>query len=311
MMPISPKEVRYIKLGSSDRWIGSAFENDRIEFGQPDIPHDMALAGDWDGIVEIFVNEQGKSRSKARDLVREIRDFYGLGTDCLWITFAKGHLWWAFAAPEVHWIGGDGADCGHRYRKTIGPWCETTIHGEPLRQAQLSSRLTRVAHYRQTVCRVEAEQALVRRINGEEEPIVAEANRARQALIAVAERMIEKLHWRDFEIMVDLIFARSGWQRISEIGGAQKDIDLALEQPTTGDRAFVQVKSSANEAEFQGSVRSFRENGFYTRMFFVCHSPKGHLSRSDDSSIAVWTGDKLAVMAVKSGLFDWLLEKVA
>ena len=31
--------------------------------------------------------------------------------------------------------------------------------------------------------------------------------------------MIAELHWADFEIMVDLIFARGGWQRTSVLGG--------------------------------------------------------------------------------------------
>ena len=45
--------------------------------------------------------------------------------------------------------------------------------------------------------------------------------------------------------MVDLIFARNGWQRVTDVGGSQKDIDLILMQPTTGEKAFVQVESRA------------------------------------------------------------------
>ena len=51
------------------------------------------------------------------------------------------------------------------------------------------------------------------------------------------------LHQDDFETLVDLIFARGGWHRVSALGGNEADIDLAVEQSLTGERAFVQVKS--------------------------------------------------------------------
>ena len=45
-------------------------------------------------------------------------------------------------------------------------------------------------------------------------------------------------------------------------------------------------------------------------MFFVCHTPKGRLEHHDHPGIHLWTGDALAEMAVKSGLYDWLIDKV-
>ncbi len=42
---------------------------------------------DWNAIVRILL-DQGRNASKAKDGVREIRDFYTLGSDCLWVTFA-------------------------------------------------------------------------------------------------------------------------------------------------------------------------------------------------------------------------------
>ncbi|MBL8705215.1 MAG: hypothetical protein JNM30_10240 [Rhodospirillales bacterium] len=58
----------------------------------------------------------------------------------------------------------------------------------------------------------------------------------------IAAGMITQLHWVNFESMVDLIFARSGWQRVSRLGETQADVDLVLALPTTGQRAFVKVK---------------------------------------------------------------------
>src|SRR5947209_4302048 len=116
-----------------------------------------------------------------------------------------------------------------------------------MRTALLSTKLTKVASYRRTLCAVEAEEYLLRRINGVVEPLVQKSNQARDALLDVLTQAIESLHWADFETMVDVIFARSGWHRASAIGGTQKLVDMTLEQPTTGERGAVQVKSSAGQ----------------------------------------------------------------
>lgn len=47
--------------------------------------------------------------------MREVKDFYTLGSDCLWITFADGSLWWAFAWPEVTML-----------ERTEGPYASRT-----------------------------------------------------------------------------------------------------------------------------------------------------------------------------------------
>ncbi len=312
MNPINPKEFRYIKLGRGGSWAQLAFERGELHFGYRTVSHDLCLRGvqgDWDPVTR-FLTEAGRSLGKARDGVREIRDFYTLGSDCLWITFAEGHLWWAFAEPEVTWLGMEEDGQGTRMRKTVDGWHKVNIRGEPLRIDDLSTRLTQVAAYRRTVCSVKASDYLLRRINGIEEPVVARAREARSAMIAVATEMIAGLHWADFETLADLIFARTGWQRISRVGGTQADTDLVLEQPTTGETAFVQVKSKAGQAVLDDYIGRFRR-GTYDRLFFICHSPTGILSVDDAAGVHIWAGDRLADAAVKAGLFDWLTERSA
>ncbi len=158
---------------------------------------------------------------------------------------------------------------------------------------------------------MKASDYLLRRINGIEEPVVARAREAKSAMIAVATEMIAGLHWADFETLVDLIFARAGWQRISRVGGIQADTDLVLEQPTTGEIAFVQVKSKAAQSVLDDYIGRFRRSGTYDRMFFICHSPAGTLSVDDTAGVHIWAGDRLADAAVKAGLFDWLTERSA
>jgi hypothetical protein len=109
--------------------------------------------------------------------------------------------------------------------------------------------------------------------------------------------------------LVDLIFARGGWRRASRVGEGLTDVDIILEQPTTGERAFVQVKSQANRATLADYVERFRRSGAYDRMFFVCHSPKGPLAEDEIQQVHVWEGDRLAEVAIGAGLFDWLMER--
>ena len=307
---ITPTNIRYIKLGAGGKWVEPSFERGEIHFGHLLVPHDLCIQGDWDAVAA-YLADLGRNPAKAKDAAREIRDFYALGSDCLWITFAERHLWWAFADPEVIWLGSDDKTHGARMRKTLDGWRKTDITGKPLRTDGLSTLLTQVAAYRQTICRIKPEAYLLRRINGVEEPLVARAREARGAMVAVAADMISKLHWADFETLVDLIFARSGWQRTSRVGEDLADVDLILEQPATGERAFVQVKSKAGQAVLNDYVDRFRRSGAYQRFFFVCHSPNGVLSTDDDARLHVWAGDRLVDAAVRAGLFDWLTERTA
>ncbi len=308
MMPLASTLIRYIKLGAGGRWVDPALERGEIHFGYRTIPHEPCQAGDWAAVERLLI-EQGRSPAKAKDGLREIRDFYTLGVDCLWITFARRQLWWAFAEPAVTWLGPDEQGQGARSRKTLGGWRNTDLQGNVLAIDGLSSRLTQVAAYRQTLCSVQHGEYLLRRINGKEEPVIARAREAQHALALVAAEMIAGLHWAEFETMVDLIFARSGWQRVSRVGGAQADVDLILELPTTGERAFVQVKSRATLAVLADYIERYQSSGAFDRMFFVCHSYRGALPVHDDANLHLLVGPQLATMAIKAGLYDWLVDR--
>ncbi len=308
MQKIDPKHVRYIKLGTGGAFADKCLLHGEIHLSYRDVPHDLCASGNWDAVVNWFVM-RGRTLGKARDATRELRDFYTLGPDCLWITFADGHLWWAFAEPEVLWRGAEDPKQGARSRCTIGGWRNQSTGGRPLRMQGLTSKLTQVGNYRQTICQVGHAAYLLRKINDKSEPIVAEAEAARKTLIDVATRMIGELHWADFEVLADLILARGGWQRVSVLGETMADIDLIIEQPTLGERATVQVKSRASQSVLDEHIRHFQRSG-EKRTFFICHSPDGKLSTNGIAGVHLWSGPELAAVAVKSGLFDWLMDRV-
>ena len=307
-LPIAPTTVRYIKLGAGGSFARSSLDNGELQLGYHEVPHDLCAAGDWDSVLRHFTGIR-RTAGKAKDSMREVQDFYVLGSDCLWITFADGLLWWGFAEPEVTWLGTDHNQSASRVRRMIGGWRSTNILGLSLRMNDLTTRLTQVANYRGTICAVRAADYLLRKINAEEEPIVAAATSARTAMLASAMDMIAALHWADFEIMVDLIFARGGWQRVSVLGKTMADVDLILEQPTLGETASVQVKSRASQSVLDEHMGYFDASG-HDRTFFVCHSPVGTLSAGDAVGVHLWTGERLADMAVKSGLYEWLMDRV-
>jgi hypothetical protein len=308
--PIAPPQMRYIKLGAGGRWAAQAIARAELHFGYGSVPHGPCAAGNWAGVSQLL-REQGRTAGAASLITGAIRDFYTLGPESLWITFHAGLLHWGFAAPEVTWLGrgGDG-DIGERSRPMIGGWRSTDLKGAPLRMAGLSTRLTQLATFRGTLCEVSCPDYLVRRINGVPEPVLDRARALQAELLEVAGQMVAQLHWADFETLVDLVFARSGWQRVSRVGGTQADVDMWLVQPATREQAFVQVKAKAGQGELEDYLARFEASGV-ARMFFVCHSLKGRLHVPERADVQVWTGLSLIERVIEAGLFGWLMERVA
>lgn len=310
-MTISANTVRYIKLGKSGNWADAALKMGELHFGYGRVTEELAVEANVEKIKKHMMDLGRSAQAATRD-AREVIDFYRLGADCLWITFAKDHLWWTFAYPEVSWITNDLVMTGERIRKSIGGWSNTDINGVPLRMDALSTKLTKVGAYRRTICTVAAQDYLLRRINGIEEPIIVKSAAARSTMIDVLTESLAGLHWKDFETLIDIIFARSGWHRVSALGGSQKTVDLEIEQATTNEAAAVQVKSAATQKTFDEYVQRVDDAERFDRFFFVCHSPKGEIAApADRDDVHVWAGRDLAAIVLKMGLLDWVLEKVA
>ncbi len=304
---VEASAARYIKLGPSGAWVERCLREGVIELDHNEVSHALAEAGDWEGVRQVLKG-LGRGAGKVTDFTRELRDFYTLPDTALWVTVARGRLWWAFAEPQVEPVTEAGR--GARLRRTKGAWRSTDVNGQPLLLDRLSTRLTKVAAYRQTLCSVEAEDYLLRRINAEPEPVVTRALEAQAALVTVAELLIQGLHWKEFELLADLILAGSGWRRVSAVGGSeQADSDLILEQAATGERAMVQVKSSASQAVLEDYAERFRTGG-WDRWFLLCHSSAGRLTAPTGADrFHLWQGRTLAEQAVRGGLVDWLIEK--
>src|SRR3546814_20692798 len=120
--------------------------------------------------------------------------------------------------------------------------------------------------------------------------------------------MVRDLDWRDFEVLVDLILTRAGWRRISALGEGEVDIDLMLDHPTTGETAWVQIKTGPSQAEVEDYLQRFVADGRCTRFFYIRPTAKGTLILTDPhSQLHLWQWDAMACQAIESGLSGWLI----
>ena len=305
---LNAADMRYIKLGEGGRWSERAFKENELPFGYAAVPHDVASQSREE--ITAYLAKIPQFARSASNHARQIFDFYNMDETCLWITFEADHLWWTRATKNVVWLGDQQGKYGARLRHCIGAWSNRDLQGNELVASKLSTRLTTVAAFRMTLCDVKAKDYLLRRIAGVEEPLVAKANELRAQLLPLITEAITSLHWADFETLVDLVFARSGWNRSSALGGTVKDIDLELENPVTAERAFVQVKSTADQSVLDDYIERFDQAGTCQRMFFVCHSPRGELTARDRNDVLVWKPDSFATAVMRSGLQDWVFEKL-
>lgn len=197
-----------------------------------------------------------------------------------------------------------------KIRSTVDGWHGQTVGGEDLFFERLSGRLLKVQGFRGTICGVDAEDYLLRRLGDEVTPQVSAAVQAETQMIAPISGLMELLTWQDFELLVDLVFSSSGWKRTGATGGVQNTVDIELMLPSTQERAFVQVKSRASPAQFDDYVARMNEMDGVHRMFFVWHT--GKVGAAPEHGRVTLIGPAtLARMILDSGLATWLRQKVS
>jgi hypothetical protein len=305
MQPINPSTARFIKLGRKGKWEADCIEceNPVIRLGFVNPHHQACLSGDWRTLKAYWAEQ--KTKGKATEITNQIKDFYTLDETTLWITFYRRRLYWCFASPEVQIT-----DDGTRTRSVIGRWSSQSIRGEDLLIENLSGRLTKTQGFRGTICSIGEEEYLVRRINGLVSPAVEEARASLSRLEHSLEDLIRSLGWKDFELLCDLIFTQSGWQRLSTVGGTEKSIDLDLLAPVSGKRAFVQIKSQSDKNEFEDYCHEFTTLDQYDEMFFVVHSPRGDVTTwAKPEKAQIMLISDIARLAVAAGLSKWIIQK--
>jgi len=310
---INASRALFIKLGEAGRWEAECLRNGTLKFGYQEVSHaaceQARLTGDWVK-VDAFARSFSKNKGSATRHVNQIKEFYCAGEEVLWITFHSDRLWWCFSKPEVK-----GLSEGEKLRTVNGAWSDEDINGQPLLKGRISGRLLTVQGFQGTICSVSELGYLLHKINGTVEPHVAEAQFAFEKLQSALIPIIKGLHHKDLEILIDLIFRQSGWQRVGVSGETEKDIDLDLISPITDERVAVQVKSSASTDDWRSYREKYADMRGYSRFYFVTHSPTSALLQAaniaDDPGFLLWDVEKIAWHAVRGGLTGWLLDKAA
>ncbi|MDA8000787.1 MAG: hypothetical protein MPK06_01875 [Alphaproteobacteria bacterium] len=326
----------YINLGVNSGLARECFDRGHLVIGHPEVSHETASLiyekpeSEVRGIIRQEIQDcSGRTASEAKSYPSQVMDLYTggdwrgsweegcTGDDALWITFWNMRLWWTFAKGRaqpgrnldsgfypranhpgrtvegVHGPKGDGWD--YHWRNTTG-WLSKSLAGKTLYRHQLGFITSRCEG---TICLV-----------GEER---LEYLRSRIIGASTGESeadLISHLDENQMEWFVEQLFCKMGWNRISPLGGTQKDIDMVVEKD--GVWAFVQVKTRTGEAIYAKikhlaeDFRATSDDGQKAEFYLAYHTPENLFSLNEE----VWNRERLAKMAVEHGLSDWLRKRV-
>lgn len=318
-----PMSVRYVKNGEGGKWWQAAKDNNQIHAGWSNIPADLLQQSDLNRIRQL-IDKDFADRQKRNGATQ---DFNALCTlldrpsQHVWVTFQDNSMWWCTVRDGVV-INKDvkSGSKGHFWLCCDRPWRNKSIDGNRhLAISTLPGVVTQTSGHQATICMPTAWEAILRIIRGEKNPHVAAAQEARSIYCSKISDVIKDLRWQDFESLMDMILARTGWARISSqglrdqsTGGVREGTDIDAENIASGDVALVQIKSSATQSDLNDYTERFKKRReYYTRMIFAVHTPKVELKPEKGLPIQIWTGAKISDLVVHLGLGEWVENKLA
>jgi len=296
----------YIKLGSGGKYEESGIQENKLRFGWDSWPIEEINQRNWEALKDKYQHEY-KNKGAATMDINALKTIVESTSDDIWITFYASKLWWCRVSE-----GEAFEDEVSRYRKVDGLWHDHDIHGHPLIINRIPGNISKVQRFQAVVCKVRAVEELRRLLNNQPSQAFQAISGAKEGLMQEVEKGLKGLHWKDFEILVDLIFRNAGWRRTSVMGETMKFVDLELEEPITGDLYQVQIKSAATVDDFERYVQNF-SHGSFRKFYFVVHSPEEKLANYQgimDENVELILPRQLAQMVVDFGLTDWLLKKI-
>lgn len=306
MKEIKANTAYFIKLGEKGKWVDECISTHKIMFGFQNPLHSACLKGEWNRIYQYWIRE-GKAKGKATEIKNETKTFYESDEKTLWITFSERKMYWCFANKKVIRLRD-----GKRIRRVKDKWSCEDIQGEPLTLDNLSGKLTKVQGFQGTICSVKQFEYLLNKINHKKLPEVTKAEDTLSDLKQQLQPIIQHLTWKDFEILIDLIFSYAGWQRLSALGKGEKSIDLDLASPVSGNRAFVQIKSQSTLKEFEHYINQYKKMKEFNEMYFVVHTTNDSFrKRRNQPDIKFWDVERISELVVNSGLVNWVIKKAS
>jgi hypothetical protein len=312
MESITIRNAYYVKLGKGGEWAEDSIQGGKIRIGWKE----QAL-GDVNNWRESIIREktllareqEGLPTSKAvvSNDVNALSKIVHSTTEDVWVTFHDSYLWWCrVAKTEIK------EDATSKYREVSGQWSDCDTEDTSLIINQIPGRLTKIQRFSGTICSLGLDEVndLRRLLNNQPSVEFQSISSTKATLIKQVESGLSLLHWKDFEILVDLIFRNAGWRRVSVIGESMKFVDMELEEPITDDLYQVQVKSDATIVDFRKYAEQFTE-GDFRKLYFVVHNSKEKWANAPKyKNVELILQERLAQMVVDFGLVNWLLKKI-
>jgi len=226
---------------------------------------------------------------------------------------SDGCMWWCTVRdgietnPDI-----ESSERGHFWLTCELPWSNHSKDNERhLVTTELPGIVTTTAGYQATVCEPKGWKEILRILRNEVDEDARVAALARQTYEDAVARLVVRLGDKDFEILIDLILSRTVWARLGKVGGPTEGIDVEVENISSGEIAFVQVKSTATQAVLDEYISRFNNRrDRYNRMIFAVHSPKGVLTQPASQLVSIWAGKDIARRVVKLGLGDWVATRL-
>lgn len=216
---ITCKNAYYVKLGRNGMWAESSLKTNIIRIGWKQQTLSDINSGRWEKIQKHLQREATDQGAATRDC-RALRMLCDSTNDDIWITFHSNHLWWCKVVDPSR-IQEDKVS---KYRK-VHRWHRQNIFGEPLLITQLPGRIAKTQRFSGTICKVSEVDELARLINRQHSSEYTAIVYSRRDLCRHVETGLGRLHWKDFETLVDLLFRATGWRRVSVLGETMKFSD--------------------------------------------------------------------------------------
>jgi hypothetical protein len=284
-----PNSVRYVKNGKQGQWWGAARANRQVHLGWKPVPKELLLKPDFPRIKQV--------------LKSPVQDFNALQTlldspsKHVWITFEEGSMWWCTVLDGAN-VNPDGESDskGNFWLVCDRPWTNRSLTGELLSRADLPGIVTTVAGFKGTVCTPKARPQILRVIKGQKDPDVVKAAAARKKYKRAVEKLVTRLTWQDFEQLIDLILNRTGWARISTLGGPLQGIDLEVENRATDENRFRTGESRCVAESAKRLCGALQSSAGPVQPYDLCGPfAKGRAQssrRSVSTAVGVWPGGR-------------------
>jgi hypothetical protein len=99
-------------------------------------------------------------------------------------------------------------DATSKFRRTLDGWRDKDLNGSQLQLAAIPGIISKLQGFRGTACKVREFNRPRDLLEGEASAAYHLASHARPALLHEVKTALDELHWKDFEILVDLLFGK-------------------------------------------------------------------------------------------------------